>query len=248
LSNVQLENGYTPIANEIIEQLVNLPLNGTQFKIILLLWRETYGFSRKECSFSDNYIASRLGMQRQNVQSEIKPLEKAEVIKVTALPTFSTPRKVAFNKNYEAWDIEKIRGAKTLQACKSITGIQEDAMPGMQKDASTGMQKDAHRKQPLKQPIKQDVHLFFESIWKLYPNKKGKGQVSDSKKQALYRIGLEELSRAIDRYLTDLKKDEWRKPQNASTFFNSGYVDYLDANYNAEPAAQKGDDYFADVL
>ena len=25
--------------------------------------------------------------------------------------------------------------------------------------------------------------------------------------------------------------DTWRKPQNGSTFFNSGYVDYLDANY-----------------
>ena len=40
--------------------------------------------------------------------------------------------------------------------------------------------------------------------------------------------------RAIRRYLADLKKDEWRKPQNGSTFFNSGYVDYLDENYQAD--------------
>ena len=39
--------------------------------------------------------------------------------------------------------------------------------------------------------------------------------------------------RAIDRYKSDLEKDsDWRKPQNGSTFFNSGYVDYLDKNYN----------------
>lgn len=25
--------------------------------------------------------------------------------------------------------------------------------------------------------------------------------------------------------------DDWRKPQNGSTFFNSGYIDYLDSNY-----------------
>jgi hypothetical protein len=40
------------------------------------------------------------------------------------------------------------------------------------------------------------------------------------------------MEQAINRYLTELKKDaSWRKPQNGSTFFNSGYVDYLDENY-----------------
>ena len=84
-------------------------------------------------------------------------------------------------------------------------------------------------------PSKKDVSDFFESVWKLYPNKKGKGQVSDSKKKKLYEIGYEEISRAIERYNSDLKKEDWRKPQNGSTFFNSGYVDYLDANYSPLP-------------
>ena len=75
------------------------------------------------------------------------------------------------------------------------------------------------------------INDFFESIWKLYPNKKGKGQVSDSKKKALYDIGYDELSRAIERYKAGLARDEWRKLQYGSTFFNSGYSDYLDANY-----------------
>lgn len=75
------------------------------------------------------------------------------------------------------------------------------------------------------------INDFFESIWKLYPSKKGKGQVSDSKKKVLYDIGYDELSRAIERYKAGLARDEWRKPQNGSTFFNSGYIDYLDANY-----------------
>lgn len=76
------------------------------------------------------------------------------------------------------------------------------------------------------------INEFFESIWKLYPSKKGKGQISDSKKKVLYDIGYEEMSRTIERYKAGLAKDEWRKPQNGSTFFNSGYIDYLDANYS----------------
>lgn len=82
------------------------------------------------------------------------------------------------------------------------------------------------------QPSPAAVDAFFDSVWNLYPVKKGKGQVSKSKRLVLYKIGFDELSRAVDRYKTDLAKDSaWRKPQNGSTFFNSGYVDYLDENY-----------------
>lgn len=97
--------------------------------------------------------------------------------------------------------------------------------------------------------IKHIVHearALFEDLWKLYPSKKGKGQVSDTKKKELLKIGKEEMERAIDRYKAGLKKDaDWRKPQNGSTFFNSGYVDYLDKNYdggkdNGPPGGRTG--------
>lgn len=84
----------------------------------------------------------------------------------------------------------------------------------------------------LKKPSLADVNSFFEALWELYPVKKGKGQVSESKRRTLYAIGFEKLQMAIDRYLKELERDaEWRKPQNGSTFFNSGYVDYLDENF-----------------
>jgi len=91
------------------------------------------------------------------------------------------------------------------------------------------------RKSP--KPTKADIDAFFFSLWDLYPVKKGKGRVSDAKRKALFAIGKEEMERAIDRYLQELKKDsDWRKPQNGSTFFNSGYVDYLDANFTPDEA------------
>ena len=79
---------------------------------------------------------------------------------------------------------------------------------------------------------KADACALFEELWKLYPSKKGKWQVSDTAKMRLLKVGNDEMVRAIDRYKTELDKDsDWRKPQNGSTFFNSGYIDYLDANY-----------------
>lgn len=83
---------------------------------------------------------------------------------------------------------------------------------------------------------KKAINECFERLWKQYPNKRGKGQVSDAKKKVLYQIGEEHIQRALKRYLDGLEKDaSWRKPQNGSTFFNSGYVDYLDENYEKPP-------------
>lgn len=78
---------------------------------------------------------------------------------------------------------------------------------------------------------KADADALFEKLWVLYPNKRGKGQISDANKRHLLDIGFERMARAIDRYKADLARDSWRKPQNGSTFFHSGYVDYLDENY-----------------
>ncbi len=104
-----------------------------------------------------------------------------------------------------------------------------------------------------KSPSKSAINDLFERVWKLYPNKKGKGQVSDAKKKKLYEVGYDELERAIDRYKEELKQDaDWRKPQNGSTFFNSGFIDYLDKNYeprekvavNGNKTAQQLDEFY----
>jgi hypothetical protein len=74
-----------------------------------------------------------------------------------------------------------------------------------------------------------DISTFFETVWKLYPYKKGKGQISNTQKQKLFKIGVDELSRCIERYKKS--KESWKEWQHGSTFFNSGYVDYLDQNW-----------------
>ena len=76
---------------------------------------------------------------------------------------------------------------------------------------------------------------FFDQIWKLYPKKEGKGQVSLTQKKKIYNIGLEEMTRAIERYKKAKEGTDRKYLQNGSTFFNSGYVDYLDANYEDKP-------------
>ena len=85
-----------------------------------------------------------------------------------------------------------------------------------------------------------DADALFTKLWAQYPNKKGKGKISDAKKRSLLEIGEEHMLRAIRRYINEHNAKEKRGEfvpcwQNGSTFFNSGYVDYLDENYTAAP-------------
>ena len=87
----------------------------------------------------------------------------------------------------------------------------------------------------------------YEEIWELYPNKKGKSQFLKKIDKLLNTYSKEQITRCIDRYIKDVdvrRKNGFKelKYQNGSTFFNSGYVDYLDENYeDVKPARKIGD-------
>ena len=79
---------------------------------------------------------------------------------------------------------------------------------------------------------KAEALALFENLWKMYPNKKGKASVTDKDKIKLLEIGLEEMTRAIDRYKRYIESNkDWYKPLNGSTFFKGRYQDYIGDDY-----------------
>lgn len=78
----------------------------------------------------------------------------------------------------------------------------------------------------------QDISAFFEAVWKMYPRKLGKGKISDSRKRKLFEeVGQEQMERCIQRYKDSVSGKDEQYVMHGSTFFNSGYVDFLDENY-----------------
>lgn len=220
MANPQKENGFTPISNEILEQIALVQLNGTQRRIIDVIWRYTYGFNRKDHALSESFIAKATGIHKKQVQRELNELVDMKFILVVKDASFSSSRVLKFNKDYDSW-----------QVTKKIPGNLKDTHTGSFLDTHTGSELVTQERK-LKKNTKEIYSAFFESIWTLYPCKKGKGQVRDSQKSKLYKIGIEELSRCIERYKSI--KPNWQQYQNGSTFFNSGYIDYLDANFLEE--------------
>lgn len=87
---------------------------------------------------------------------------------------------------------------------------------------------------------RENLEDFFESAWKLYPIKKGKGKVSKTQKQKLQKLGYDQIKRCVDRFLEDMEREHRDKQYwpHGSTFFTSGYVDYLDENYEQKGIPQ----------
>ena len=80
MANPQLENGYTRIANEILEELAKFPFNGSQLRMILFLLRKTYGYRKKTDKISLSQWEKGTGLNKRTIQRELIQLEAMNVI------------------------------------------------------------------------------------------------------------------------------------------------------------------------
>lgn len=120
--SAQLEDGYTKLANELLEEVPKFKFNGTQLRIIMLVWRYTYGFNRKDHEMSLTFISNAAGIIKSQIDRELTKLIENKVIIVTAESTHTKSRKLGFNKNYSEWDIEYSH-LKRVQSSKKMTVI-----------------------------------------------------------------------------------------------------------------------------
>jgi phage replication O-like protein O len=102
MANPQIEKGHTRIANEILEHVMKTSLNGTQFRIVIAVWRFTYGFQRKEHAMSINFIAEAIDANRRQVIRELETLIERKILLVVGAG-LKKSRVIKFNKNHEEW-------------------------------------------------------------------------------------------------------------------------------------------------
>ena len=107
LADVQIENGFTKIANEILEQLSKRKLNGAQTSILFTVFRFTYGFNRKSHELSLTFIENHTGIKKKRLSPELKSLIDNRVLTVFSESSYDhKSREIGFNKNYDEWQLE----------------------------------------------------------------------------------------------------------------------------------------------
>ena len=149
MADIQLENGYLKIANELVEELAKIPLNGTQWRIIMIIIRFTYGYQKKESELSDTFISKHSGIHKINIRQEIKKLIERKIVSISKEATPKSSRVIYLNKNYDEW----------IQVVKSLSGSQSTT--------ATGSQSTTHIKKIIKTTIKttnKEIDVLYLSL------------------------------------------------------------------------------------
>lgn len=101
MDDVQIEHGYTVIANIIFEKMAMVKLSPTQYRILFVVWRFTYGFKRKEHELSLSFLSKATGCDKRQIQRELKSLQDKKII--TQRLINGKKRIIGFNKHYSQW-------------------------------------------------------------------------------------------------------------------------------------------------
>ena len=101
MASPKLENGYTKIANELLEKTIEYPFKSYELRIILKIIRETYGCKTKKKQISFGKIAKRTGIGRTNVIHSTNILISRKIIFKQKLK--NNKNLWGINKDYEEW-------------------------------------------------------------------------------------------------------------------------------------------------
>ncbi len=102
MASPQLENGYTKIANEIIDQFCNSKnrFSGEEWVILWIILRKTYGFHKKEDKIALTQFYQLSGMKKPSI---IRALHKLEQKRVVSKKANDIATLWLFNKDYNQW-------------------------------------------------------------------------------------------------------------------------------------------------
>ena len=103
MASPQKENGFTPIANELLDALARTRIPGEARQVLDVIIRQTYGWQRKTVQISYRRFSELTGLQNGHIYRGIRSLVDHLIVVISA-DGFSV------QKNYELWQPYSKRG------------------------------------------------------------------------------------------------------------------------------------------
>lgn len=155
----QLEDGFTRIANELLDAAMASGLSETELCVLLAVWRKTYGFSKKMDWISNEQLEEMIAKHHTHCSTAKNLLIKKKVL-------MQEGRKVGMNTNISEWETKLNGFCKTLAKTAKKT-LAEVAIETKQKLLTT---KDNIQK---KKENTQTHEVGFPGDERLTPRQKG---------------------------------------------------------------------------
>ena len=134
------DDGYTRLANELLEELIGANLTRNQAKVAFAVCRKTYGFNKKTDRIADSQISQLTKLPRQKVNKAKNELIAMKVLVKDGLS-------IGPNKNLSEWSVPEchhdgvtVTKTVTKSVTKTVTGL--SPKQGHTKDTITKDKKD----------------------------------------------------------------------------------------------------------
>jgi len=96
MASPQKENGFTPIANELLDALARTRIPGEARQLLDVIIRQTYGWQRKTAQISYTWFADLTGVRRGHIHRALKSLIAHRIV-------IQNEDGYCVQKNYELW-------------------------------------------------------------------------------------------------------------------------------------------------
>ncbi len=135
----QCEDGYTKIANELLEAICRFRIPGESMQIFLVILRKTYGFGKKEDRISLSQFVLATGITKTHIPRAVTKLVELRIITKNGNGQHVTYR---INKQYEQWQALPKKVTVTKNG-NSITNLGN----GVTKKGNLALPKKVHTKE-----------------------------------------------------------------------------------------------------
>ncbi len=119
MANPQKENGFTPIANEIVEAFCRYYPPKSQGQVLWFILRKTYGWGKIDDRISIGQIVKATGLSKRTVIYALQNLEAKKMIKIKRKKGRGIKNeinRISIQKNYDLWVVQE----KSSQYQKAI--------------------------------------------------------------------------------------------------------------------------------
>lgn len=142
MASPQTEDGYTRIANELLEALSRLDASGSAWRVFMVIVRKTYGYQKKSDCVSLSQFVALSGLTHRSVCRGVDELVRRNVILVE---NSGYTNKYSVQKNYELWG-----------SVKPVTSDKNDTGSSVKPVTETSDKNDTYKRKKERKKISED--------------------------------------------------------------------------------------------
>lgn len=245
MAKPDIENGYTKIANELLDAICRTKLTNYEYRVFMMIIRKTYGYNKKTDWIAQKQIVENTGICKANISRTVKELKAKNMI-------VKEGKKIGIQKDYDQWKLStKLSNQITINKDKKLSHqITEVISPDNKKLSHQIYPSTKEKKDNIQ---KKDIYRSDDSVNNFYEEDKDKetrkqieeiviylnektgknfrSSKADTIKTIIARLNegytLDDFKKVIDIKTSQWKDTEYDKFLRPKTLFGNKFEGYL---------------------